>query len=94
MNTTIRVLLKFKPLNRGWFKCLQTNEKTKDCDKYRNSHKNLKVSEVKNANKITMRGFNTWNCPECNVMNMNGKLEENNICPYCGKVVYLYARSY
>ncbi len=88
------VTLTFKPLNRGWFKCIQTGEKTKNCDKYRSSHRNLAVSAVKNANKISMNALGVWRCPECHVMNINGKLYENNICPVCGKVVNLYVRAY
>lgn len=86
----LTVTLTFKPLNRGWFKCIQTGEKTKNCERYRRSHRNLAVSAVKNANKIKMGSFNLWNCPSCRYINDKGVLKENNICTVCGKVVYLY----
>jgi len=84
------VTLTFKPLKSGWFRCNQTMQRTKNCDKYRNAHKTLKLSEVKNAERVQTYSLSFWKCPDCHFINDNGVLNQNNLCIPCGKVVYLY----
>jgi hypothetical protein len=59
--------LTFKPLARGYYRCNQTGEKTKNPESYRrqkeNSNKNHIPNNAKGLPRVKLDRFNKWKCP-------------------------------
>lgn len=97
------VSLTFKPLARGYFRCNQTGEKTKNCESYRrqmqNRGRNQIPDEAKNLPKVKLQADSRWECPNKrhhrfwqNDSNRSEKIRVIDTCD-CGQKVYITGRN-
>jgi hypothetical protein len=81
MGTTTE--LTFASLKNGNYRCNQTGELTKNCERYRNIHR---AHQLK---KTPMARDKEWRCPHCGAKNYFGILSEENACKRCSKKVII-----
>lgn len=83
--------LTFRPLKRGYFRCNQTGERTRDCESYRRAHEEKPAN--RHLTKVKMYPNKTWKCPQanCGKTNSHGVLNQEDICTGtgCGKKVMI-----
>ena len=72
------VILTFKPLSGGRFRCNQNGIVTKNCENIRKRFNPRNMSE-----KIMMEHDGDWNCPKCGRVHYNGYVGLEGKCSYC-----------